>query len=430
MGNGTYTTYSYDRDGDLLDLVNYAPGGSVSSSFIYTYNDVGLETGQTTLQGQWIYTYDPDGELTHAVFVSNNPSTVPNQDLQYFYDGDGNRTETVINGVTTIYTVNNMDQSTQVGSTIYGYDADGNMISATTNGVTTTYTYDDVNRLTNVSSPGDTETFGYDALGNLSSTASNGYVTQYLVDPTGIGSVVAAYDAGGNLLADYVQGLGLTSQVSSSGAQYYYDFDGLGSTVGITNHLGSEVDSYSYLPFGEFLTQNVSISNPFNFVGDLGVVSVRNALEFMRARFYAANLGLFTSQDPLGTGGGDTNGYSYVEDDPVNYVDAAGLERSKPGDDGQPSNGSGSGIFGLNPLQQAVNNLYKLGLDNLKKLRENSDNQFLNNVLDDLIQFLDNALDSPKDNTKKLFSPTGASLVDPSLIARILPRLSVIPVDQ
>ena len=44
---------------------------------------------------------------------------------------------TIINGVTTAYTVNNMNQYTSVGGVAYTYDADGNLTSDGTN----TYTY-------------------------------------------------------------------------------------------------------------------------------------------------------------------------------------------------------------------------------------------------------------------------------------------------
>ena len=50
-GNGTYTTYQYDADGNVLHLINYAPGGTINSRFDYTYNALGLETTETTLDG-------------------------------------------------------------------------------------------------------------------------------------------------------------------------------------------------------------------------------------------------------------------------------------------------------------------------------------------------------------------------------------------
>ncbi len=49
---------------------------------------------------------------------------MPNQDETYNYDAVGNRTSTVINGVTTVYTTNDMNEYTQVGGTTYTYDAE------------------------------------------------------------------------------------------------------------------------------------------------------------------------------------------------------------------------------------------------------------------------------------------------------------------
>ena len=75
---------------------------------------------------------------------------MPNQDETYNYDAVGNRTSTVINGVTTVYTTNNMNEYTQVGGTTYTYDLNGNMISATDASGTTTYSYNQDNQLVSV----------------------------------------------------------------------------------------------------------------------------------------------------------------------------------------------------------------------------------------------------------------------------------------
>src|SRR5262249_51218430 len=95
LGNGTYTTYSYEVASQLLSLVNFAPNNSVNSRFDYTYDILGRTTSMTTLDGLWSYTYDATGQLTHAIFTSNNPAVTPNQDLLYAYDAAGNRTSTV-----------------------------------------------------------------------------------------------------------------------------------------------------------------------------------------------------------------------------------------------------------------------------------------------------------------------------------------------
>src|SRR5207249_4556009 len=104
----------------------FAPDRTTNSRFDYTYNGIGLEKSEATLDGTWTYNYDADGQLTHAVFDSTNPS-VPSQDLVYNYDAMGNRTSTVINGMTTIYTTNDMNEYTSVGGIAYTYDADGNL---------------------------------------------------------------------------------------------------------------------------------------------------------------------------------------------------------------------------------------------------------------------------------------------------------------
>ena len=64
MGNGTYTTYTYDANGNITGLINYAPGATINSQFDYTYNSLGLVTSMNTLQGLWTYGYDALGQLT------------------------------------------------------------------------------------------------------------------------------------------------------------------------------------------------------------------------------------------------------------------------------------------------------------------------------------------------------------------------------
>ena len=44
-----------------------------------------------------------------------------------------------------------------------------------------------------------------------------------------------------------------------------------------------------------------------------------------RARAYDAELGRFTTRDPIGFSSGDTNAYRFVQNDPVNFADPSGL---------------------------------------------------------------------------------------------------------
>ncbi len=332
LGNFTYTTYAYDLAGNMLHLANYAPGGSANSRFDYTYDSLGNIATMTTLDGEWTYQYDPDGQLTHAVFSSSNSVLVPNQNLQYVYDLAGNRAETIINGVTTLYVTNNVNQVTQIGSANLTYDANGNLMVQTDSTGTTSYTYDELNRLIGVSSPTDISTYRYDLLGNLASMTQNGQTTHFAFDPIGLGNIVGEYDGSGNLIANYTYGLGLTSRVAAGNQAAYYDFDAIGSTVGMSGAAGSYQNLYRYLPFGASLTSSGTISNPFQFIGQFGVMAQPNGLNLMRARFYSSTQGRFLNPDPLGLAGGQMNLYVYAAGNPVNLNDPTGLGSDPWGD--------------------------------------------------------------------------------------------------
>ncbi len=323
LGNGTFTTYQYDAASKLLHLVNHAPDGAVNSRFDYTYDALGRRTSMATLDGHWTYEYDATSQLTHAVFDSVNPA-VPDQDLLYEYDALGNRVRTVENGVTTAYVSNNMNQYTSVGTGQHVYDADGNLISVIDGSETATYTYNDENQLISVVTSAGTWNYEYDSLGNRVAVVRDGQRTEYLLDPTGLVDVVGEYDGDGSLIANYTHGLGLISRTDATGPAYY-DFDAIGSTVGLTATGDGYQNRYSYLPFGEALVSSGATPNPFGFAGQFGVMQDGNGLDFMRVRFYSLAEGRFSSQDPIGLLGGDVNLYRYVANTPLNLIDPTGL---------------------------------------------------------------------------------------------------------
>jgi RHS repeat-associated protein len=326
-GNGTYTTYQYDGNGNIVSLVNYSPKGVVNSRSDYVYDARGLATKITILEGVWNYGYNADGELTSAVLAPTK-SGVSLQNMAYSYDAAGNRTQTVINSVTTVYTTNKLNQYTKVGSTSLAYDLDGNLISASAGSDSTTYTYDSLNRPVGQSSTlGDAWSYAYNALGQRASTTHNGLKTTSLIDPVGLGNVVGMYDNAGVLIAKYTYGLGLVSQVVA-GVNNYYDFNAMGSTLDMTGTAGTVVNAYQYLPFGRVVSTTGSLANPFQFVGAAGVMQNgqnQGGLLDMRARFYDVGYGSFQSQDPLGLSGGQINVYGYARNNPVQLNDPSGM---------------------------------------------------------------------------------------------------------
>jgi len=325
VGNGTYTTYAYDLAGQLLGLTNYAAGDSVLSFFRYTFDSRGRRTSMETDYGTWSYDYDDLGQLTRAVLASADP-TIPNQDLAYLYDALGNRIRTVENGVTNDYTVNALNQYTQVGNTGCEFDADGNLVRETSPSGTNEYTYNFENRLVAVAKGGKTWQYYYDGLGNRIATTENGVTTAYVLDPAGLGNVVGEYDFSGNLVARYDHDFGLLSRTDESGNQAYYAFDAIGNVHQLVTASGTVANEYAYSPFGTELRKDESLANPFQFVGRYGVVDTGFGLRMMRARFLSNEIGRFLQRDPIDLMSGDLNIYRYVGNDPVLVADPRGTQ--------------------------------------------------------------------------------------------------------
>ena len=79
--------------------------------------------------------------------------------------------------------------------------------------------------------------------------------------------------------------------------RYYYIFDGLGSVVGLTNSSGTVVNTYSYDPYGNILSQSETVAQPFKFASVY--YDSEYSLYKMGARYYDPSTGRFTQADPI-----------------------------------------------------------------------------------------------------------------------------------
>lgn len=322
-GNGTYTTYEYDAAGQLLHLINRGQrptpdvDGPDNSRFDYTYDADGRRTSMGTLDGLTQYKYDAAGQLTQVTFPDSRT-------IQYEYDPAGNRTRVIDSLLgTTEYSANKLNQITSAGDTTFTYDADGNLISESSSSGTTIYSWDDRNQLLGVIGPDGTFRYEYDAFLNRIAAERNGVRTEYLIDPAGLGNIVGEYT--GAARVNYAYGYGLVER-TVGGVASYFDFDALGSTVGITNSAGTYVNRYSYLPFGETTTHEAALSNILQFGGEYGVTTDGNGLTQMRLRNYSIVTGQFVSDDPIGLTAGDPNVRRYVQNSVLNRLDPTGLD--------------------------------------------------------------------------------------------------------
>jgi len=319
LGNGVHSTYEYDDAGHIVHLINHRPDEAVLSRFDYTYDVSGRRTSMTANEGTYTYDYDALGQLVGVIHPDGHA-------VHYDYDEAGNRRQVIDDGVVTTYTTNKLNQYLTVGDAVYQYDLDGNLISKLSTldpQLSTLYTYDIENRLVRVETASDVWEYAYDAFGNRIAATHNGDATRYIIDPTGLGNVAAEYDGGGSLIARYEHGFGLLARSDAAGNPAFYTFSAIGHTSELTDPTGAVANAYAYDPFGLSLAKTETIPNPFEFVGEFGVMNEGNGLEFMRARFYAANAGRFLSPDPINISGG-FNLYAYANSNPIEYLDPEG----------------------------------------------------------------------------------------------------------
>lgn len=320
-------TYEYDKVNRLISVTDW-----LSNVTSYDYDLTGNLTGTTYPDNSWILQQYDNANRLKSILDFKGDATV-NAVFNYTLDSLGNRTGITsyqpLNVIPTPanvnYTYDPDNRLLSAGSATFNYNNNGNLIKKTIGSSVTNYTWDYDNMLTQLSSGGNTYTYKYDALGNRIAKIVNSVETRFVVNPSGaLSQVLAESDSGGNITAYYVYGLGLITKVTPAGNAYHYHYDGIGSTIAITDSLGNVVNKYAYDAFGKVLSQTETISNPFKYVGRFGVMDDGNGLLYMRARYYDPEVGRFVSKDPIGMVGG-INMYLYGKNNPINLIDSNGL---------------------------------------------------------------------------------------------------------
>ena len=108
------------------------------------------------------------------------------------------------------------------------------------------------------------------------------------------------------------------------GVTYRIVSDPLGSPVEVVDTAtGTIVEQITYGPWGNITSDTNPGFQPFGFAG--GLYNADTGLVHFGARDYDPTIGRWTTRDPLGFTGGDTNLYGYVLADPINEIDSSGL---------------------------------------------------------------------------------------------------------
>ncbi|XP_078355806.1 uncharacterized protein LOC144640574 [Oculina patagonica] len=326
LGNGAYSEYVLDPiNFKLSRMVNYFPNGSISSYFKYSYDRKGRIIQLNTTSGNWHYKYDAASQLIESTDPQGNV-------VRYAYDKRKNRV--VVSqepGNKTLYAANEVNQYTTAGDYDIKYDMNGNMEEKTNRDVrndSVKFKFSAEDFLVQTETPNKRCNFVYDSFGNLYKKTCDQTETQYIIDPFGNpGADIVGKISGGNVTHFvHCEELGLVALIDVNGELYYYEFDGLGSVVGVLDPSGDRVNRYSYDPFGRLLEVDEKLPQDFTFIGQWGVTADRELRDiyWMRSRHYDAQLGRFLSIDPLGFSGKSINLYSYAANNPVMLRDPRG----------------------------------------------------------------------------------------------------------
>jgi RHS repeat-associated protein len=114
------------------------------------------------------------------------------------------------------------------------------------------------------------------------------------------------------------------ARMGSDGSEAWYLADHLGSERGLMDNTGTLRDSINYDAFGNATESNPSYGDRFKWTGQEFDSSTKLQLNGMR--YYDPATGRWTSQDPLGFGGGDPNLYRYSGNATPNAKDPTGLD--------------------------------------------------------------------------------------------------------
>jgi len=318
--DGSVTTTVYDNAQRIVSTVERTASNVVITGFEYTYDNLSriVEEKHLADNTKICYTYDNLSRVTNRTIKNECDCVISSEN--FTYDAAGNITDAP-NSCFAYETNNRLIVFN--GNTV-SYDMDGNMLSngyfscefdsanrlIKAGGHTYTYNAEDV-RIRNLCSDADT-TYTYNTnckLSQLLTKTTNGTTTKY------------------------VYGHGLIGE-EKWGEFKTYHFDYRGSTIAITDQYGNITDTFKYDTYGK-MTEHIGDSFVIlGYNGRDGVVTDKNGLIYMRARYYSPDMRRFINADIISGEISDStslNRYSYVNGNPVSFVDPFGLSKDDRG---------------------------------------------------------------------------------------------------
>ena len=347
-GNGTSTSYTYNKGNMIEKVINNNADNTQMSIYSYDYYLDGNVSQQNRNGVKCYYDYDEFSRIIDEDY--------DREEIDYFYDAAGNRTLKKIcddNGDTDVnytYDLNNrlLEESTdyysknEIDVTKYVYDNNGNQIKKIgyiTKGVNGSpsqdlvsenelnntyeiYKYNEFNEMTSFESNKESKwEYAYlpNGLRYRKSNASN--FDRYVWDRNG--NIIAEMNGEGNLTSKYVRG----NKLISKNGNEYFGYDGHGSVVNISDESGKSIKSYDYDAFGVELNKDVNDTNLFRYCGE----QYDNETDsiYLRARYYNPSLGRFTTEDTYWNSSNRIYGDKEYKEGEIKYPDYKAIIQSE-----------------------------------------------------------------------------------------------------
>ena len=347
-GNGTSTSYTYNKGNMIEKVINNNADNTQMSIYSYDYYLDGNVSQQNRNGVKCYYDYDEFSRIIDEDYGR--------EEIDYYYDVAGNRTLKKIcddNGDTDVnytYDLNNrlLEESTnyysknEIDVTKYVYDNNGNQIKKIgyiTKGVNGSpsqdlvsenelnntyeiYKYNEFNEMTSFESNKESKwEYAYLPNGLRYRKSNASHFDRYVWDRNG--NIIAEMNGEGNLTSKYVRG----NKLISKDGNEYFGYDGHGSVVNISNESGKSIKSYDYDAFGVELNRDVNDTNLFRYCGE----QYDNETDsiYLRARYYNPSLGRFTTEDTYWNSSNRIYGDKEYKEGEIKYPDYKAIIQSE-----------------------------------------------------------------------------------------------------
>ncbi len=319
--DGSTTSNTYDTKQRILTSITKSKTGDTISGYEYVYDVLDRIIREINLENNSILCYNYD--KLNRVVKQTTCDCCGNilGEKVYTYDAAGNISTDAEDCSQYCYETNNLLAS--FNGNYVTYDSDGNMTSCSLNCFDRTwFTYDSANRLIQA----DEYFYTYNAENSRIKCNYGDVKITYTHDVNNRLSRLLYVDNNGSIIK-YVYGNGLIGEESNNEFKTYH-FDYRGSTIAITNDSGNIIDTFAYDTYGGLVSHTGSSDVIFLYNGRDGVITDKNGLYYMRARYYSPKIRRFINADILHGEIADStslNRYAYVNGNPVSFVDPFGL---------------------------------------------------------------------------------------------------------